>query len=126
MNKINETTNPVAVNRGLMKLEQHVQDEIAAIKNVILKTIPVERMYLFGSYAYGIPDEDSDIDIYVVMNDDAQYGAIEAEQMIYHAIHGQKSLPTDILVRKKHQFQHRVTAPTLEQEIAEKGVVIYG
>jgi predicted nucleotidyltransferase len=37
------------------------------IKDIILSTIPVEQIYLFGSYAYGTPNADSDLDIYVIM-----------------------------------------------------------
>jgi predicted nucleotidyltransferase len=35
-----------------------------------LKPLNPDRVILFGSYAYGIPNEDSDIDLYVVTNDD--------------------------------------------------------
>jgi hypothetical protein len=46
--------------------------------------------------------------------------------MIWVAIHGYKSMPVDILVIRQSRFQYRLTAPTLEQEVAEKGVIIYG
>jgi len=39
------------------------------IKESVLQAIPAEAIYLFGSYAYGTPNEDSDIDIYVVLPD---------------------------------------------------------
>jgi hypothetical protein len=99
---------------------------IAAIKNAILETIPVERIYLFGSYAYGVPTADSDLDIYVVMKDDAPYEVGEAEIMIAHAVGGKKTMPADILVIKAARFQYRLSAPTLEHEVAEKGVLLYG
>ena len=35
-----------------------------------LKPLNPDKIILFGSYAYGTPDEDSDIDLYVVTNDD--------------------------------------------------------
>lgn len=35
-----------------------------------LKPLNPDKIILFGSYAYGNPDEDSDIDLYVVTNDD--------------------------------------------------------
>jgi hypothetical protein len=60
------------------------------------------------------------------MKDDAPYSVSEAETMIWVAIHGHKSMPADILVIKKSRFQYRLTAPTLEQEVAENGVIIYG
>jgi predicted nucleotidyltransferase len=40
------------------------------IKESILKFVPARYIYLFGSYAYGNPTEESDIDIYVVTPDD--------------------------------------------------------
>ncbi|GHV94647.1 hypothetical protein AGMMS50293_09670 [Spirochaetia bacterium] len=107
-------------------MEQAVQDQLTTIKDAIVAAIPVEQIYLFGSYAYGTPRVDSDLDIYVVMKDDAPYDAIEAEHIIRDAIHGHKTMPTDILVKKKSRFQYRITAPTLEQEVAEKGLLVYG
>lgn len=35
-----------------------------------LKPLNIEKVILFGSYAYGIPNEESDIDLYVVTKDD--------------------------------------------------------
>ena len=35
-----------------------------------LKPLDPEKVILFGSYAYGIPNEDSDIDLYVVTKDE--------------------------------------------------------
>ncbi len=41
-------------------------------KNIIQKLTPLglNKVILFGSYAYGNPTDDSDIDLYVVTNDD--------------------------------------------------------
>jgi len=36
----------------------------------ILQAVPALKIYLFGSYAYGVPDENSDIDLYIVIPDD--------------------------------------------------------
>jgi len=50
-------------------MEQRIQRELDIIKDGILETVPAEAIYLFGSYAYGTPGEDSDLDIYVVVPD---------------------------------------------------------
>jgi uncharacterized protein len=47
--------------------------DIEMIKHEILerlKPLDLDRIILFGSYAYGTPTEDSDIDLYVVTKDD--------------------------------------------------------
>jgi len=42
------------------------------------------------------------------------------------AFMGKKTMPADVLVSKKSGFQRRLTAPTLEREIATKGMLLYG
>jgi predicted nucleotidyltransferase len=42
-----------------------VQVELDALTKVIVETVPVEQIYLFGSYAYGTPPKDSDLDLYL-------------------------------------------------------------
>lgn len=107
-------------------MDQAVADQITILKDLILEIIPVEQIYLFGSYAYGTPSNDSDLDMYVIMKDDTPLPEVEAEQKIALAFIGKKTMPTDILVSKKSKFERRLTAPTLEREVAEKGMVIYG
>jgi hypothetical protein len=103
-----------------------IQTELDTIKDIIINTVPVEQIYLFGSYAYGEPTPDSDLDIYVVLKDDAPCREFDAGMMIDHAMYGKKSMPTDILVLKKNRFDYRQGALTLEHEVAEKGMKIYG
>ncbi len=43
-----------------------MKQEIMEINEAIQASLPVERIYLFGSYAYGTPDKDSDFDFYLV------------------------------------------------------------
>ncbi|GBR76692.1 DNA polymerase beta domain-containing protein [Candidatus Termititenax persephonae] len=107
-------------------MEKEVQEQIETIKKIIVATVPVERIYLFGSYAYGTPRPDSDLDFYVIMKDDAPYRNIEAMRRIGKALWDYDSKSTDILVTKKSKFQYRLSAPTLEREVFAKGRVIYG
>ncbi|MDR2630644.1 MAG: nucleotidyltransferase domain-containing protein [Spirochaetaceae bacterium] len=103
-----------------------VKVQISAIKDIIVRTIPVDQIYLFGSYAYGVPNDASDLDFYVVMKDDAPYKELDAEGLINNAIFKYKRIPTDILVIKKAKFDYRCSAATLEREVANKGMLLYG
>ena len=107
-------------------MDQTIADQITILKDLILETIPVEQIFLFGSYANGTPTKDSDLDMYVIMKDDAPLPEIEAEQKIALAFIGRKTMPTDIFVAKKSKFEYRLTAPTLEREVSTKGMMIYG
>jgi len=46
-----------------------INDAITAIKDCILHTVgeDCEKIILFGSYAYGLPDNESDYDFFVVL-----------------------------------------------------------
>ena len=103
-----------------------VANELETIKNIIVATVPVEQIWLFGSYAYGIPGKESDLDIYVVLKDDVPYREVEVLDMIGLALFGKKSMPTDILALKKNRFTYRQGALTLEHEVTSKGRKIYG
>jgi predicted nucleotidyltransferase len=103
-----------------------IQNELNIIRDIIVKTVPVEQIYLFGSYVYGTPNEDSDLDIYVVLKDETPIRELEIMDMIGVALYKKKSIAMDILVLKKSRFLHRVANSTLEREIVNKGVKIYG
>jgi predicted nucleotidyltransferase len=48
-----------------------INDTIIAVKDCILNTVGdnCEKIILFGSYAYGIPNEKSDYDFFVILKD---------------------------------------------------------
>lgn len=102
-----------------------IQHELDSIKNTIINIVPANEIYLFGSYAYGIPNNDSDIDIYVVIPDDGMR-PLEAMQKIGFALYSEKNRSVDILVGKESRFKQRKLLPTIERTIAREGVLIYG
>jgi predicted nucleotidyltransferase len=102
-----------------------LQNELSLIKENVLKAVPAEAIYLFGSYAYGTPDEESDLDIYVVVPDDIT-DLSELYADIQSLLWKKKSLPLDLLMGKSSVFNRRKNGPTLERTIAEKGTVLYG
>ena len=102
-----------------------IQAELNKLKEIIIDIIPVEQIYLFGSYAYGAPCKDSDLDLFVVLKDEVQLRDIEAAIKIRLAIGDHQSMPLDLLVIKRNRYLERKDAPTLERKIAREGVLIY-
>jgi predicted nucleotidyltransferase len=106
-------------------MDTEVEAQLNTIKETIIKTVPVEQIYLFGSYAYGEPNEGSDLDIFVVIPDGTGR-EIDVTIDLRKAIRGKKSMPVDLLVSSLSHFRDRIAAPTLEREIYEQGQLIYG
>ena len=100
--------------------------ELEILKSVILDTVAVEKIILFGSYANGTPNEESDIDLYVVMKDDAEMGELDALKSIYKGLRYKLNMPIDILAGRKSSFERRAKLLTLENDIASEGIILYG
>lgn len=82
-----------------------------------------ERVILFGSYAYGSPTEDSDVDILVVMPLDGKK-ATHQEAEIALAVHG--GFPMDLIVQSPERLKQRIESKdAFIREITEKGRVLY-
>ena len=99
--------------------------ELEKIKEIIVGTLPVEQIFLFGSYAYGDPQKDSDLDLFVVLKDEVKIRDIEAAIKIRQAISECQSMPLDLIVTKKSRYLERISAPTLERKIAREGILLY-
>ncbi|MEA4884885.1 MAG: nucleotidyltransferase domain-containing protein [Clostridia bacterium] len=107
-------------------MEKRIWDELSVIKEIIVNTVPVKRMFLFGSHAYGTPDAESDLDIYVVLADDANMREIDAMRLIRRSTRDTKTMPVDVVVSRENVFNQRTLAPTIERQIVQEGVVLYG
>lgn len=107
-------------------MDVNLQNDLELIKESVLKTVPTEAIYLFGSYAYGTPDEDSDLDIYVVVPDHVRENPLDISADIMTALYKKVNTPLDLLVGKSSVFNSRKEAPTLQKTIARRGALIYG
>lgn len=100
-------------------------EEILALRDCFVRTLDPLRIYLFGSYASGIPDEDSDLDFYIIV-DDNHKDTLDLMTKAYTACSEIKRRPVDILVGTKSAFEARKQRPTIENEVFHKGVLVYG
>ncbi|MCL2312281.1 MAG: nucleotidyltransferase domain-containing protein [Firmicutes bacterium] len=106
---------------------EEIKDELETLKEIILEKVPTDQIWLFGSYAYGIPHKDSDIDIYIVMKDDAQMRELDAmDEVNGGRIERRMLKPCDILALKRSRFDYRAENFSMERKIKKEGVKIYG
>lgn len=80
-----------------------------------------KKIILFGSYAYGTPHEDSDVDLLVVMPT-----ANEVSQAVRIRLALAAPFPMDLLVRTPEKLRRRIEEGNwFLREITEKGKVLY-
>jgi predicted nucleotidyltransferase len=103
-----------------------INEEILRIKDAIVGCVDCERVYLFGSYAYGTPTVDSDYDFYVVLKDDSVLKPINATGVVYHhLLYFDTAMPIDVFANYKSRFESRSKLPTIERKILRDGILIY-
>jgi len=66
-----------------MPLQQEDKAKVLELITEKLRMINVHKMILFGSYAWGTPDKDSDIDLLVVTNDEFMPQSYEEKSDIF-------------------------------------------
>ena len=94
----------------------------AAVRKIVDEFDP-EKVILFGSYAYGKPTIDSDVDVLIVA--ESHERPAQRATRAYHAVHG-KTFSMDILVRTPQELAHRLEiGDFFIREIVEQGKVLY-
>jgi predicted nucleotidyltransferase len=99
-------------------------EKIDNIKESVLKFVPAKYIYLFGSYAYGNPTEESDIDIYVVTPDNINNFS-ELYAKIIGDLGDKKIFFIDLLLGREVSFNTRKENNIFEQTISQKGKLLY-
>ena len=81
-----------------------------------------QRVILFGSYAYGKPTADSDVDLLVVMPHEG-HPAVQAAEIRNRVRAG---FPMDLVVRSPQEIQRRLAmGDFFISEIMERGQPLY-
>jgi uncharacterized protein len=81
-----------------------------------------EKVLLFGSYAYGQPTPDSDVDLLVIMK--TRLHPVEQAVAIRQAMNA--SFPMDLMVRTPEQLEERLRlGDYFLQDIMRRGIILY-
>ena len=97
---------------------------IEEVKNRLIKVYDPVAIYLFGSYAWGNPDDDSDLDLLIVVEK-------SDEKSYKRPIHGYKALrgldiSKDLIIKTKDEFEQISNdITTLGYKIKKEGTLIY-
>lgn len=83
-----------------------------------------ERIVLFGSYAYGTPTPDSDLDLMVIV-DDSDEAPVHRDQKAHAYLRG-VMVPVDVLVYTRDEVERQATVATsLARTVIDRGRTLY-
>ena len=96
-----------------------------AVKRIVSELKP-EKIILFGSYAYGNPTPDSDVDLLVIMDTKGR----QAERYVaVSRLLRPRQFPVDIIVKTPHEVEEAMQGGKdnsfFIREIIKKGKVLY-
>jgi len=104
---------------------QQRREQIVRLCAVIAREFQPDKIILFGSWAYGTPDTDSDIDLLVVMPFEGSPFR-QAGTILNRVIQTVGVLPLDLLVRTAEQLDERLAiGDGFVRDILERGKVLY-
>jgi len=105
-----------------IRMEKITRRTISSFARSVAKQFHPQKIILFGSYAYGKPTEDSDVDILVIMPFEGRNPDKATE--IWMAT--KPKFPIDIMVRKPEELKKRLKmGDFFLRDIVEKGKVLY-
>ena len=109
---------------NLVRVEKIDNELIDYIARLVTKVIAPEKIILFGSYAYGTPGKESDIDILVIVKE-SSLPRYKRSIPIYKELSG-ILVPKDLLVYTEDEIEEWSEVPqSFITTIYKKGRVIY-
>ena len=102
------------------------EEQIQAVVQRIVAGYAPDKIYLFGSYAYGVPDEDSDLDL-LIIKEKAEAKRSARAAAIWFLLWGTPELlPMDILIRTPTEMERAAGIFQSVETIAEQqGRLLY-
>jgi predicted nucleotidyltransferase len=97
-------------------------EAIQSLCEGIIQGFSPEKVVLFGSYAYGQPDEGSDVDLLVIMPFEGKAPRLAAAMMAQL----RPPFPVDILVRDPETIRYRLhLGDPFLSDVMARGRVLY-
>lgn len=106
-----------------MSVPSSVAEALPAAVQRIAEVLHPKKIILFGSYAYGTPTPDSDVDLLVIMETTAPH--VERYLSVSRLLRP-RLFPVDILVRTPEEIERALESGNFFiEEILSRGRVLY-
>jgi uncharacterized protein len=106
-------------------MTEQLSAKISDAVDRLVREFQPDSVYLFGSHAWGEPNDDSDVDFLVIVPQSNQR-PIERMQRAVRCLRG-IDFPTDVLVSTREEFnRYRNIPASLPNQISTRGKRLYG
>lgn len=99
---------------------------IKKITDILIEKYHPDKIILFGSYAYGLPDEDSDLDILIIKDKEEKRRVerfIEVKRIIFNP---EIKIPVSPIILTNDEVEERLNmGDDFLEDILTKGKVLY-
>jgi len=107
-----------------MKSQKLISEKLKPIVEKIIQEYQPDKIILFGSYAWGKPTEDSDVDLFIIKK--SKKRRIERERELRMKLIGNKFPPMDLLIYTPEELDKRVViGDFFIKDILQKGMPLY-
>lgn len=108
-----------------VSLREKAQPLIAEATRRLVEEFHPEQVWLFGSYAWGEPTEDSDLDLLVVLNQSNERSLARMQRA--HRCLRRLGMPKDVLVDTRAEFDRfKDLKSSLTYKIIHEGRLLHG
>lgn len=98
------------------------KEEIKKVVGKIVENYKPEKIYLFGSFAWGKPTYDSDVDLFIIK--ETREARFKRNVKVRKIVKGE--LPVDVLVYTQKEAQERIKmGDFFIEDILSKGTILY-
>lgn len=105
-----------------MTPQEKNQKKLDQVVKLVVKKFNPEKIILFGSYTWGRPTEDSDVDLFIIKKtDNARETAMEIDGSIRP-----RPFPIDLIVYKPENVEKRIKMNDFfVRDVISKGKILY-
>ena len=101
------------------------QDTLSKATQRLVIEFKPEQIWMFGSHAWGEPNEDSDLDLMVIVTDSDE-SPVRRAQRAHRCLIG-LGMPKDVLVKTRAEFDRfRNVVSSLTYKVSREGRLVYG
>jgi predicted nucleotidyltransferase len=113
-----------AISRIKTKFGEGAARELRRVAEKIITEYQPEKIILFGSWAWGVPHEWSDIDLFILKESNKR--RLEREQELRLKLFGNKFPPLDLLIYTPKELEKRLSIEDFFiGDIVQKGTILY-